>query len=134
MEDFGKVREMTPEEAKNLDSERIEYIALSSGEIIYIKKSDENGESKKENEQPKEEELKEIQTNEKEEGQENINNEEHEHQAEEQKEEVKEEKKEIHGQNQELIELNQEINRAQFRKYSTTSRKSDRKFSSYGPK
>ena len=56
MEDFGKVREMTAEEAKNLDSEKIEYFALSSGEIIYIKKSDEKGEPKKENEPPKEEE------------------------------------------------------------------------------
>lgn len=93
MENFGKVREMTAEEAKNLDSDRIEYIALSSGEIVYIKKSDEKEESKNVNDPQKEEELKEIQTNQKEEVEENIDNEEHEHQANEQKEEINEEKK-----------------------------------------
>ena len=61
MEDLTKVDEMTPEEVKNLDLNKIEYIALSSGKIIYIKKEAEKEESQKE------EDLKEIPQKEKEE-------------------------------------------------------------------
>ena len=71
MENFGKVNEMTAEEAKNIDLNKIEYMALSSGEIIYIKKQGEENQK----EPPKEEEeLKEIPPNENEEIEENINN------------------------------------------------------------
>ena len=38
MKNFQKVREITGEEAKKIDFSKIQYIALSSGEIIYIKK------------------------------------------------------------------------------------------------
>ena len=39
MELLQKVEEMTPEQVKNIDLNKIEYIALSSGEIICIKKA-----------------------------------------------------------------------------------------------
>ena len=98
MENFQKINEITPEEAKNLDSNRIEYIALSSGELYYIKKPNQQNNIQEENNVQKEEELKEIKTNEKEEEEkdENINNNIH--------QEIEEEKKEILEQNQELIE------------------------------
>ena len=67
MENFQKINEITPEEAKNLDSNRIEYIALSSGELYYIKKPNQQNNIQEENNVQKEEELKEIKTNEKEE-------------------------------------------------------------------
>ena len=67
MENFQKINEITPEEAKNLDSNRIEYIALSSGELLYIKKPNQQNNIQEENNVQKEEELKEIKTNEKEE-------------------------------------------------------------------
>ena len=46
MQNFKKVREMTAEEAKNIDTNRIEYIVLSSGERVYIKKSEEKNSQK----------------------------------------------------------------------------------------
>ena len=67
MEDFVKVSEMTADEAKKLDLNKIEYIALSSGEIIYLKKPEQKAEAEEHNEPQKEEELKEMQPNEKEE-------------------------------------------------------------------
>ena len=49
MENFQKINEITPEEAKNLDSNRIEYIALSSGELYYIKKPNQQNNIQEEN-------------------------------------------------------------------------------------
>ena len=47
MKNFQKVREITGEEAKKIDFSKIQYIALSSGEIVYIKKEQkENHEDK----------------------------------------------------------------------------------------
>ena len=87
MELLQKVEEMTPEQVKNIDLNKIEYIALSSGEIIYIKKQGEENQK----EPPKEEEeLKEIPPNENEEIEENINNE----KEEEKQPEIKNENKE----------------------------------------
>ena len=48
MESNNKVREMTPEEAKQIDLTKIEYIVLSSGERVYIKKSEPKKEEEKE--------------------------------------------------------------------------------------
>ena len=36
MDMYGKITEMTSDEVKNIDSNQIEYISLSSGDIIYI--------------------------------------------------------------------------------------------------
>ena len=47
MKKIQKVREITGEEAKKIDFSKVQYIALSSGEIIYIKKDEkENHEDK----------------------------------------------------------------------------------------
>ena len=42
MSQFGKITEMTSEEVKKLDKNEIEYISLSSGQIIYIKNKENN--------------------------------------------------------------------------------------------
>ena len=49
MDIYGKITEMTSDEIKNIDSNQIEYISLSSGDIIYIKKkeSQQNAEGEK---------------------------------------------------------------------------------------
>ena len=54
MQNFKKVREMTAEQAKKIDTNKIEYIALSSGEIVYIKKSEQRKSSKAQKEGLKE--------------------------------------------------------------------------------
>ena len=59
MDIYGKITEMTSDEVKNIDSNQIEYISLSSGDIIYIKKSDSQQNEGKEKLNQDGEELKE---------------------------------------------------------------------------
>ena len=59
MDIYGKITEMTSDEIKNIDSNQIEYISLSSGELIYIKKQENQQNDEKEKINQIDEQIKE---------------------------------------------------------------------------
>ena len=113
MEEFGEITEMTSEEAKNIDTSKIEYISLTSGKIIYIKNKDEQNKQKEEGEKDnKEESLKEVNGQNQEKIEDNNLNEKDEKNIElknEVKEDInkEEEKKELNNINEEKSKVNE---------------------------